>query len=62
VQRRNEIAPSIELEASGRVSLDIVRDIAMSGVDRISSGALTHAVRWLDIGLDWIRPGVDEAG
>lgn len=53
VARRNEIAPSVELEASGRVSIDTIRDIALTGVDRISSGSLTHAARWLDLGLDW---------
>lgn len=40
------------VEASGNVSLDTVRDIAATGVDVISSGALTHSVRSLDLGLD----------
>lgn len=40
------------LEASGRVSLDNIADIAASGVDRISVGALTHSAPALDIGLD----------
>lgn len=39
-------------EASGGVSLKTVRAIAMSGVDLISIGALTHSVTVLDIGLD----------
>ena len=39
-------------EASGGVSLDTVSDIAKTGVDFISSGALTHSVFGLDIGLD----------
>lgn len=56
VARRNELAPQIELEASGGVSLETVREIALTGVERISSGALTHTVRWLDVALDWIRP------
>jgi nicotinate-nucleotide pyrophosphorylase (carboxylating) len=56
VTRRNELAPQIELEASGGVSLETVREIALTGVERISSGALTHTVRWLDVALDWIRP------
>jgi nicotinate-nucleotide pyrophosphorylase (carboxylating) len=42
-----------ELEASGGVTLDTVRDIAQSGIDRISVGALTHSAVSLDIGLDW---------
>ncbi len=42
----------IPLEASGNVSLDTVAAIAATGVDYISSGALTHSVRALDISLD----------
>jgi nicotinate-nucleotide pyrophosphorylase (carboxylating) len=53
VSRRNQAAPSVVLEASGGVSLDTVRAIAASGVDRISVGALTHSAPCLDIGLDW---------
>ena len=40
------------LEASGRVNEETVRDIAESGVDYISVGALTHSARTLDLGLD----------
>jgi nicotinate-nucleotide pyrophosphorylase (carboxylating) len=40
------------LEASGGVTLDTVRTIALTGVDRISVGALTHSAPALDIGLD----------
>jgi nicotinate-nucleotide pyrophosphorylase (carboxylating) len=40
------------LEASGGVSLDTVRAIALAGVDLISVGALTHSAPILDIGLD----------
>jgi nicotinate-nucleotide pyrophosphorylase (carboxylating) len=42
----------LQLEASGGVTLDTVRAIAMTGVDRISVGALTHSATALDIGLD----------
>lgn len=41
------------LEASGGVSLETVREIAVSGVDLISVGALTHSARVLDLGLDF---------
>jgi nicotinate-nucleotide pyrophosphorylase (carboxylating) len=41
------------LEASGNVTLATVRGIAESGVDYISSGALTHSAINLDIGLDF---------
>ena len=40
------------LEASGGVTLDTVRAIAETGVDRISVGALTHSVKALDISLE----------
>jgi nicotinate-nucleotide pyrophosphorylase (carboxylating) len=40
------------VEASGGVSLDTVAEIAASGVDVISVGALTHSPRALDLGLD----------
>ncbi len=42
------------LEASGGVTLERVRAIAESGVDFISSGALTHSPHALDLGLDFL--------
>lgn len=42
------------LEASGGVTLERVRAIAESGVDYISSGAITHSARNLDLGLDFL--------
>jgi len=53
VQMRDESAPGIQLEASGGVNLQTLREIASTGVERISVGALTHSARSLDIGLDW---------
>jgi nicotinate-nucleotide pyrophosphorylase (carboxylating) len=41
------------LEASGNVTLATVRAIAETGVDYISSGAITHSATNLDIGLDF---------
>ena len=43
---------TVLLEASGGVTLETVRAIAETGVDVISSGALTHSAPVLDIGLD----------
>ncbi|MGO1848671.1 MULTISPECIES: carboxylating nicotinate-nucleotide diphosphorylase [unclassified Microbacterium] len=40
------------VEASGGVTLDTVGDIARTGVDVISVGALTHSARAIDLGLD----------
>lgn len=55
VARRNAFDRAIELEASGGVHLGTVRQIAESGVERISVGALTHSVPALDFGLDWAK-------
>lgn len=41
----------IPLEASGGITLDNVRAVAETGVDRISIGALTHSVTALDISM-----------
>lgn len=54
VRRRNATAPGVRLEASGGVTLDTVRAIAETGVDRISVGALTHSAPALDIALDYL--------
>jgi nicotinate-nucleotide pyrophosphorylase (carboxylating) len=54
VLRRNARAPEVELEASGGVNLQTVRQIAETGVERISVGALTHSPQALDFGLDWV--------
>ena len=43
--------PRVPLEASGNVTLETVNAIAATGVDFISSGALTHSVKALDISL-----------
>lgn len=40
-------------EASGGVTLETVRSIAETGVDRISVGAITHSAPALDLGLDF---------
>lgn len=42
------------LEASGGVRMETLRDIAETGVDFISVGALTHSAPSLDVGLDFI--------
>lgn len=41
------------VEASGGITLENVRRVAESGVDLISSGALTHSVKALDISIDF---------
>jgi nicotinate-nucleotide pyrophosphorylase (carboxylating) len=41
------------LEASGGVSLETIRPIALTGVERSAVGAITHSAAALDIGLDF---------
>lgn len=41
------------LEASGNMRLDRIAEVAATGVDYISVGALTHSARTLDLGLDF---------
>jgi nicotinate-nucleotide pyrophosphorylase (carboxylating) len=40
-----------EVEVSGNVNLDVIRDIALTGVDFISIGSLTHSIKNLDFSL-----------
>ncbi len=48
-----ELMPQpVKLEASGGINLDNVGDVAMSGVDFISVGAITHSARALDFSLE----------
>jgi nicotinate-nucleotide pyrophosphorylase (carboxylating) len=56
VRRRDAWNTRVLLEASGGITLDTVRAIARTGVDRISVGALTHSAPALDIGLDYDPP------
>jgi len=44
-------AKRAELEASGGITLDTVREVALTGVDRISVGALTKDVEALDLSM-----------
>lgn len=46
-------AGRVTLEASGNMKLDRIAEVAATGVDYISSGALTHSARTLDLGLDF---------
>ena len=47
-----QIAGRAVVEASGGITLDTIAEVAATGVDVISVGALTHSVRALDLGLD----------
>jgi nicotinate-nucleotide pyrophosphorylase (carboxylating) len=44
--------PGVQLEASGGLTLAAARDVALTGVNYLSVGALTHSSPALDLGLD----------
>lgn len=46
------VAGRAEVEASGGITLDNVREVAETGVDVISIGAITHSATWLDVSLE----------
>ena len=46
-----KIEGKLETEVSGNINLDSVEAVGRTGVQFISSGALTHSVRALDISL-----------
>ena len=54
VEMRNRagLKNRIELEASGGITLANVREVAMTGVERIAIGAITHSSGSVDIALD----------
>jgi nicotinate-nucleotide pyrophosphorylase (carboxylating) len=45
------------LEASGGVTLHTVRAIALTGVERISVGALTHSAGAADLAMELVHAG-----
>lgn len=45
------------LEASGNMTLDRIKDVASTGVDSISVGALTHSYKSADISLKFMKRG-----
>ena len=49
----DQIAADCTVEASGGITLANVAEVAKSGVDIISVGALTHSPRAMDISLDY---------
>ncbi len=51
----DDVAGRVLLEVSGKVDLDNVAEIAATGVDYISVGALTHSVKSVDISLEFLE-------
>lgn len=56
VKRVQRLRPRPELEASGNMSLERVAEVAATGVDFISVGAITHSAPAMDVSLRLIRP------
>lgn len=52
VAARNRTRRNTLLEVSGGISLKNIRRYALTGVDRISMGALTHSAKAVDLGLE----------
>ena len=50
--RAREMRPGIEIEATGGITLDTIRDHAATGADFVSAGMLTHSVISADLGLE----------
>lgn len=59
---RDAEAPSLQLEASGGITKDSLADVAATGVDRISTGSLTHSAVSLDVALDVVEATGFELG
>ena len=49
--RSTHVAGRAELEASGGLTLETLRDVAATGLQFISVGALTHSAPALDLSL-----------
>jgi nicotinate-nucleotide pyrophosphorylase (carboxylating) len=51
VALRDRLGAPVELEASGGINLTSVRAVAETGVERISTGSMTHSVAALDLSM-----------
>ena len=54
VEMRDHAGKKMEFEASGGVTLETARSIALTGVERIAVGAITHSAPALDLALDYL--------
>jgi nicotinate-nucleotide pyrophosphorylase (carboxylating) len=52
LERARSLSPHIEIEATGGITLDNVREYAETGADFVSIGALTHSVRAADLAIE----------
>ena len=51
-RRARALSPDIEIEATGGITLENVREYADAGADFVSIGALTHSVRAADLAIE----------
>jgi nicotinate-nucleotide pyrophosphorylase (carboxylating) len=56
VERARRCSRDVRLEASGGFVLGEARQVARTGVDSVSVGAITHSAPAIDIGLDVVMP------
>jgi nicotinate-nucleotide pyrophosphorylase (carboxylating) len=52
VQQIRQQQPRIKIEASGNISLETIRNVALTGVDYISTSAMVTRSSWLDCSLN----------
>ncbi len=52
LRNRHDLADTVQFEVSGGVTLETVRAVAETGVERISVGAITHSAAALDLSLE----------
>ncbi|MDD5406681.1 MAG: carboxylating nicotinate-nucleotide diphosphorylase [Sulfurovaceae bacterium] len=48
---RNANYSNVLLEASGNITLDTIKNVALSGVDAISTGSIVHQANWIDLSM-----------
>jgi nicotinate-nucleotide pyrophosphorylase (carboxylating) len=54
-QWEKENGKKIEIESSGGITIDTIRDYALAGVDFVSVGALTHSFKALDMSFKAVK-------
>ena len=53
-QADGAVDEAVEIEATGGLTLEVARDYALTGVDYLSVGGLTHSSPILDLALDLV--------
>ena len=54
-QWEKENGKKVEIESSGGITIDTIRDYALAGVDFVSVGALTHSFKALDMSFKAVK-------